>query len=160
MLYLPVFDVIDVGYRYWWFPVVFLVFLGLILGELFLRKIISSWKPSRFRKWYFYSGTGFCMLWSLQSFYGTYSDYAELRRALQEGKTDVVEGKIENFIPMPYSGHSMESFTVAGRKFEYSDYTVTAGFNKTSSHGGPLSPGIQVKIYAVGNKIARLEIAK
>jgi hypothetical protein len=101
-----------------------------------------------------------CALWSLQTFVGTYSDYIELQNALQQGKITVVEGKVENFIPMPSTGHSMESFTVAGHKFECSDYRITAGFIKTSSHGGPIRAGIYVRIHALGNRIARLEVAQ
>jgi hypothetical protein len=160
MQYQTVFDVIDVGYRYWWFPAVFIGFIALILVELLLRKIIPTWQLSGFRKWSLYSLLGLCSLWSLQTFTQTYSDYRELRNALQHGKTVIIEGRVENFIPMPHEGHSMESFIVAGHKFEYSDYNVTAGFNKTSSHGGPIRSGLYVRICALGTRIARLEVAQ
>jgi hypothetical protein len=160
MQFQTVFDVIDVGYRYWWFPAGFVGFIALILVELLLRKIIPIWRLSGFRKWLLYSSLGLCALWSIQTFTGTYSDYIELRNALLHGKTVVIEGKVENFIPMPHEGHSMESFTVAGHKFEYSDYRITPGFNKTSSHGGPLRSGIYVRINALGSRIARLEVAQ
>ena len=157
MQYQTVFDVIDVGYRYWWFPAVFIGFIALIFVELLIRKIIPAWRPSRFRRWSLYSLIGLCALWSVQTFAGTYSDYKELRNALQQGKTVVIEGKVENFIPMPYGGHSMESFVVAGHKFEYSDYNVTAGFNKSSSHGGPIRSGIYVRINAMGLRLRVLK---
>ncbi len=53
-----------------------------------------------------------------------------------------------------------ERFTVCGAAFSYSDYAVTAGFNNTSSHGGPIREGIWVRIAHLGNSIARVELAK
>jgi hypothetical protein len=61
---------------------------------------------------------------------------------------------------MPYAGHANEHFTVCGVPFSYSDYVVTEGFNRTSSHGGPMREGLWVRITYVGDIIARLEIAK
>lgn len=160
MQYKTVFDVVDVGYRYWPFPAVFIGFIVLILCESLLRKILPWWRLSGFRRGVLYLGLGLCSLWSFQTFDNTYSDYKELRDALQEGKTVVIEGKVENFIPMPKAGHSNESFTVAGHKFEYSDYEITAGFNKTKAHEGPIRSGTYVRINALGNRIARLEVAQ
>lgn len=159
MQYQTVFDVVDIGYRYWWFPSIFIGAIALIIVELLMRKIIPAWRLSSSRRLALYSLVGLCALWSVQTFIGTYSDYVELKNALQQGKTVVIEGKIENFVPMPHGGHSMESFIVSGHKFEYSDYEITAGFNQTSSHGGPIRSGAHVKINALGNKIAHLEIS-
>ena len=61
---------------------------------------------------------------------------------------------------MPHQGHSLESFEVNGHRFAYSDYIVTAGFNNTQSHGGPIREGLQVRIVAVDGRIARLEVAR
>src|SRR5262249_332614 len=49
-------------------------------------------------------------------------------------------------IPMPYAGHSDESFTVMGIRFTYSDYHISDGFNNTSSHGGPINKDLFVRI--------------
>jgi len=66
---------------------------------------------------------------------------------------EIVEGIVENFDPMPYGGHKLESFEVNGIKFSYSDYHSTAGytpvFSKTRSHGGPIYEGLYVKIYYI-----------
>jgi hypothetical protein len=59
---------------------------------------------------------------------------------------------------MPAGGHDDESFDVNGRHFHYSDYEVSAGFHNTSSHGGPLYEGAYVRIWCLGNDIARLEL--
>jgi hypothetical protein len=60
---------------------------------------------------------------------------------------------------MPRSGHDKEWFIVGGKRFEYSDYHVTAGFNQTSSHGGPIRKGLNIRVHFEGDSIARLEVA-
>jgi hypothetical protein len=59
---------------------------------------------------------------------------------------------------MPKSGHKMESFTVNGVKFEYSDFVVTPGFNNATSHGGPIREGLPVRISHIDNTILKLEV--
>lgn len=76
----------------------------------------------------------------------------------------VVEGEIENFVPMPVGGHAHESFTVKGIEFEYSDFDLSYhGFRNTSSHGGPITKnGQQVKLAYITdtgkNIILRIEM--
>lgn len=65
-----------------------------------------------------------------------------------------------NFVPMPYTGHSLESFVVGGRKFSYSDYVLTPGFRHTTSHGGPIREGLYVRIAYLGNLILQLDVAE
>jgi hypothetical protein len=86
--------------------------------------------------------------------------YVTIRDAIQKGEAEIVEGRVDNFVPMPYTGHAMERFSVCEVPFSYSDYVVTAGFNNTSSHGGPIRSGLWVRLSYVGNTIARLEVAK
>ena len=54
----------------------------------------------------------------------------------------------------------MEHFDVHGVEFNYSDYIVSAGFNNTASHGGPIRPGLPVRICYRDGEILRLEIAQ
>jgi hypothetical protein len=75
----------------------------------------------------------------------------------------VVEGVIEDFHPMPHSGHDVESFTVKGVYFEYSDFMLVYGFNNTASHGGPLKRnGQQVRLSYINvngdNRILKIEL--
>jgi hypothetical protein len=72
----------------------------------------------------------------------------------------VTEGPITYFKPMPAVGHAMETFCVRTQCFSYSDYILTRGFNKTSSHGGPIALGRRVRVTYVGNTILKLEIAR
>jgi hypothetical protein len=90
----------------------------------------------------------------------TFSDYLALRNAMNNNKANFIEGIVTNYSPMPYSGHVNESFEVNGISFSFSDFMITAGFNNTKSHGGPIDEGVHVRIWHVGDKIARLEIAK
>jgi hypothetical protein len=85
---------------------------------------------------------------------------AFLVSALRDGRATVVEGRVYDFDPMPFSGHKMECFKVQDRCFCYSDFVVTQGFNQTRSHGGPIYEGLQVRVHHVGSAIARLEVAK
>ena len=59
--------------------------------------------------------------------------------AYQRGQYEVVEGYVENFDPMPYGGHTNESFEINDVYFEYSDYNVTSGYRNTKSHGGVIT---------------------
>jgi hypothetical protein len=60
----------------------------------------------------------------------------------------VVQGQVEHFDPMPVRGHKNESFDVAGKHFEYSDYDLTnPGFKNAASHGGPIHDGLLVRIH-------------
>lgn len=88
------------------------------------------------------------------------------RRALLAAESDgtarIVEGTVQNFVPMPYTGHATERFDVGGVHFWYSDYVETAGFHQSASHGGPIRAGLPVRIAYVPagreNKIVRLEV--
>ncbi len=82
-----------------------------------------------------------------------------LIEAERQGRATTVEGLVTNFKPMPYAGHGMERFCVAANCFQYSDFVLTAGFNNTSSHGGPIHEGLPVRVTFVGDTIVRLEVA-
>jgi len=81
--------------------------------------------------------------------------------SLNTKKRYFVEGEIENFVPMPYGGHSFESFSVNGIRFSYSDYMTTGCFNETKSHGGEIEGnGQKVKIEYNKNCIMKLWIER
>src|SRR5712664_2342263 len=77
-------------------------------------------------------------------------------------RSPVIEGPVEHFHPMPYTGHDLESFDLARVHFEYSDYDLDQGFNNTTSHGGPIREGLYIRVhYVVWNgrpAIVRLEV--
>ena len=102
----------------------------------------------------------FSVFWTVLVGYGLATKLYSLLSRYEQGKYDVVEGLVQNFEPMPYAGHKSESFTVKGVKFSYSNYSVTSGFNNATSHGGPISEGLQVRISYIRNTILKLETLK
>ena len=159
MQYRVVFDLLRSGYKDWWFPAFGLIFVAIGLGAVVFRlRPGPPFQPTLREAIFPYWFLAFAVLWVAVSFASTYSEYASLRRALETGRAEVVEGVVADFTPMPYSGHTMECFTVGGHTFSYSDYVVTAGFNTTSSHGGPIRAGLPVRVTFVDATIVRLEI--
>ena len=153
--YRVVFDLYQKGYE-WWFPAFGLIFVG--IGALFvwLGRALN-WQRSRWFGGYFM--IAFACLWSGLTFSTTFREYYSLRSAYRRSQFSVVEGRVTNFRPMPYQGHQDECFSVQSRTFCYSDYAVTAGFNNSASHGGPVREGLLVRVSYVGNAIVRLEVA-
>ncbi len=78
-------------------------------------------------------------------------EYNEVTSTLEKESYKIVEGVIQDFTPMPYSGHKTESFNVNNVHFEYSDYMGKEYFfNHTKSHNGPIQSNDQeVKIYYI-----------
>ena len=136
-------------------------FLFIIIGALFIkyRKFLYHNRPKLFIDILSFSFFGFSLFWTITSGYTLASRHYDLLKKYQNKEYEVVEGIVKNFDPMPPSGHKMESFTVGGKRFEYSDYIITAGFNKTSSHGGPISEGLKVRISYIADTIIKLEVA-
>lgn len=155
MEYTIVFDVSDTGFRHWWFPVVGLVFVG--VGVVLMR--VRRHLP-RVHRWFPIVLLAIAIPWTVFAFLGTLAGYWGLASALRDGRCEVVEGVVSDFHPMPRGGHSTESFVVEGRRFEYSDFNLSAGFNNAASHGGPIRNGVRVRIHHLGNDIARLEVAR
>ena len=102
----------------------------------------------------------FAVFWTLIGFTAIAGQQGQGAAELHDPNLSVVEGTVENFVPMPYGGHARESFTVAGRHFSYSNYILTAGFHNAASHGGPIKPGLHVRLTYVGNDILRVEVAE
>jgi hypothetical protein len=156
--YITVFDLAQVGYREGWWPAVGLVFVavGIAIVVYGRRRGGDRKRVPRAVGWFVLV---FACLWTVLVAVGTYSDYRRLARALETGQVEYVEGPVEKFVPMPFTGHALESFEVNGQRFEYSDYESSAGFNKTASHGGPIRAGRRVRVGYVDHTIVHLEVA-
>jgi len=154
MQYQLVYDIQQTGYPNWW-----IIALGVFWISLGLYCYFVSDSPGskRDRKKIIVVIFGLLILGAEGI---GYSNFAELRSAARNGKYEVVEGQVKDFVPMPYEGHSKESFVVNEYKFSYSDYDLTKGFNQSQSHGGPIREGLQVRITHVNGSIVKLEIAK
>jgi hypothetical protein len=124
---------------------------------------LPTWPGLPWQRLFPYLFLGFSVLWTTIAALSTFGGWAGIWLAESRGQVSVVEGPIENFHPMPYGGHDTERFTVADVHFAYSDYAVTPGFNQTSSHGGPIREGLQVRITYTGPTsdamIVKLQIA-
>lgn len=159
MNYQVAYDIQQVWYSGWW-----LFAIGIFLFSLGLGTIV-------FDGWKFFSrilpshgivvSIFICVFGSFWIGAGiiNYSNFANLREAARDGSAQIAEGKVEQFVPMPYEGHAQETFVVNGQYFAYSDYDMTKGFNQSQSHGGPLKEGLQVRITHVDGSIVKLEIA-
>jgi hypothetical protein len=160
MNYELVFDVREAGYRYWWFPAVGLGFLALFIGMFLWRRrrpyTGRSWKHRYMPQ----VGVAISLFWTTVAFQGTFNEYRRMADAMATGRYEMVEGVVTQFVPMPFEGHAKETFSVAGHRYAYADAIVTAGFNTSQSHGGPIHEGLQVRIADVDGAIARLEIAR
>jgi hypothetical protein len=157
--YTVVFDVTQEGYRQWTFPAFGLILVAAGLVVLIYELLRSAHKFKKLNRIYPCIFIGLALLWTLVSFAFTFGDYLILRNTVRKGRCEVVEGTVSNFVPMPREGHAMEHFTINGHYYEYSDFQVTAGFNHTQSHGGPIAEGRHVRICDAGGEIARLEVA-
>ena len=162
MHYVSVFDASASPYRNLSFlvPDLPLLVVGIVMVvrpewlEVVFRKPLE-------RRWLFrWSFFLFVAAWTIGATASTLGDSYEASRSVRDGRCRIVEGRVNHFHPMPFTGHDEESFDVNGVKFAYSDYVVSAGYNKTASHGGPIRQGLPVRICHQDGEILRLEIAR
>lgn len=162
--FVKVFDLADSGFRSIGFASFGFIFIGIglimffspqLLKKLNFQKTQGETKYQKFFRFFFLA---FALFWTGTALISTYGEYSSLRDA----DCKIVEGKVENFDPMPYSGHKDETYSVKGVTFSYSDYGVTNGFNHTASHGGPVNQDSFVRICYLPkgntNIITRLEV--
>jgi hypothetical protein len=170
MDYIVVFDITKTQPD-WHLPVFALCFVLAGAVTLTLTVVSRFWNIPFYKRPKTIVAFGFRLVYSLFFFgfavYGatvtswsTFQNYAIDRTAYEHGDFKVVEGPVENFHPMPVEGHDLESFTVKGQKFEYSDFVISPGFHNATSRGGPILEGLPVRISYVKNDIVKLEIKK
>lgn len=147
------YNVLDSGYSVFGFVSIGIVMTAIGIIAIVVAKI-DNVKGSKKVFWFFW--TGFGALWTILASTVIGSEYSSCINAMKNGTYNEIEGIVENFDPMPFSGHKTESFTVNGVKFEYSDFLVSAGFNNTKSHGGPIDKGKYVRIRYYDGKILQL----
>ena len=161
MNYVTVFEATSEPYRNLTFLIPGLVLLTvgavLVWRPALLEKFGHTKRRWRFFSWFFFL---FAVAWTLGAGYFLVSRDLAASHELERGNCAVVEGVVENFHPMPKSGHDTERFEVNGVGFSYSDYIMSAGFNNTASHGGPIREGLPVRICHEAGDILRLEIAR
>jgi hypothetical protein len=164
MTFKTIFDASEQGYTTGWFAAYGLIFVAagvlLVWRPAFVQPLLPAGLRSGERPIFVWLFLLFASLWTAGSFLVTYSRHQAAVSDLRAGRYSVVEGPVTDFVPMPFTGHALESFTVNGRRFSYSDFVVTSGFHNTASHGGPIREGLYVRISYSGNLILRLEAAQ
>ena len=158
MEYTLVYDV-STGEFPWGIGIIFV--FSLIAGIVFIVKNESVITKPRTRIIFgVFWLTGFLLFGGL-GVTNVLSHHLKYKKMFESQDYKIVEGLVENFHPMPMSGHDTERFTVGGIKFEYSDFDLSkGGFNNTSSHGGPIREGLPVRIAYKNGRILKLEIGK
>ena len=94
-----------------------------------------------------------------------FSTYYKTKKIYESKEYKIIEGLVEKFRPMPYSGHQDETFTLNGINFSYSDFDESYyGFNNTKSHGGPIDQNKKVRLSYFSsqkkNIILKIEVLK
>ena len=125
--------------------------LGALITWFARRQQSPRWKGGMI-----FVAFGFALF--LASLFASFSRYLRLQRAYDRNDYALVEGIVEDFRPIPPAGHQEECFTVKSQRFCYSD-AGTPAFNNIVSRGGPIKPGLHVRIAYIGNDILRLEVA-
>jgi len=158
MNYETIFDLTQEGFRVWPGPALGSILLLVGAWLIAARDRLPRTTLPFFRVFPFLF-FGFAVVWTIVMSAASYREYRELTAALKGNRLLSVEGRVTDFRPAPYTGHTLERFCVRGVCFAYSDFVHTFGFHKTMSHGGPIHDGLEVRISYVGNVIVRLEIA-
>ena len=138
MDYKTVFEVTEKGFNMTnLMPLLFVIVgLGISFFNIKYNKSTSSKKKFTIVFGFIFSGIGLVI--SLLTIPSSIASQQRTKEIFENKEYKTVEGEIENFNPMPYGGHAVESFTVNGVYFEYSDYILWDAFNNTASHGGPI----------------------
>jgi hypothetical protein len=131
----------------WWFPL-----FGLVVGVFGIAVIRQKKADYRWA----YAIAAFSIVWSLLSFSEIAVGDREFQRAYASGNYLVSEGPVESFWEEPQG--KGECFFVQNKRFCYSDFIIVPGFRNTAWHGGPIRPGLPVRVSYVGDTIVKLEI--
>src|SRR5688572_20959232 len=114
-------------------PVLFII-VGLGISWFNIKYNKSTSPKKKFTIVFGFVFSGFALIMLLLTVPSSIANQQRTKKLFENKEYKVVEGEIENFHPMPYGGHAVESFTVNGVYFEYSDFILMYGFNNTASH--------------------------
>jgi hypothetical protein len=87
----------------------------------------------------------------------SFVEYHRMKLALAEGDYQVTAGIVKEFVPMPPSGHLLESFRVDGASFHYGSGWDSIFFNSAWNRGY-IHNDAQVRITHRGGSILRVEV--
>jgi hypothetical protein len=132
--------------------------VGVLLAALIGWALKGSSDPKEALKgkmFLLFSAVGF--VFSLVLLFGHYSEYYRAKKALRTRDYQVIEGTVENFVPMPPGGHSTESFDIDKTSFRYGSGRGSIVFNSEWNHGY-IHNGVQVRIAYKDEDILRIEV--
>ena len=160
-----VFDITQIPFD-WKTPslgvIVFLAFLALAIINPSSYSITGSIRSRNYSRVFGVIGAIIAISWVFITLSEAWVTHEEFRRVVEQGDYKVIEGIVEDFIPMKNEQGAYEQFRVGNVVFRYSDYVKNGAFNTTIIKGGPIREGLQIRIGYVsnykGNLILRLEI--
>jgi len=132
----------EIGFEFDFFmliPISMLIFIIIfprLLRRGFMGKEIVEKYSEKFVRVFQIIAIVFISFFSVIVYWGQFDMYRTIKDIYDRGEYEIVEGYVENFVPMPYEGHADESFEINNVCFEYSDYTVMTGYHNAKSHGG------------------------
>lgn len=159
--YRVVYDAADAGYPDWWIPAI-----GIGMCILFAFRLVRRWKTAAPLAERLVNLLGIPFGAFLVVVFGgsTYSDHVWIRGRLASGRFLQVEGEVSNYSPGDWGDHRAESWEIVSggkvHRYKYVRSVLSPGFRKAAVHGGPIRPGLRVRIADVDGYIARLEIAR
>lgn len=169
MIYETVFDTATAGFRSWPFVVgaIVLTLAGakLVADDVERGPLLGD-DPRRTAAgcfaWAWFLGV---LTWSVATLSFSIPQYFDLRNASLQNECTSVAGQVADFRPAHIFKRARESFSVSSVRFEYSDHTITGGFNHTRAHRGPIRENMSVRLcYVQGvagdNVIIGLEVAR
>jgi hypothetical protein len=138
-----------------WFPVLGLVnvLLGVLLvlrPQLYLNWIFPGVRGS-WGKVLSWTWLVFWSVWTAASFPAA----SQWQSVSQSEPSTVVEGRVTNFVRMPYNGPSHGSFVVAGKQFAYSEFGM-----KPPPSDDSIKEGAYVRVTFRERPVNRIEILR
>ena len=135
----------EIDYLDFGFNIILLAFVATIFVKCWDKK----YKDTPYEVIKVLSAFAFCFLLVFNglSIASSIDRYKNIGKQYGMGNYEIVEGVVENFVPMPYEGNGYESFEINGVEFSYSDYVINGGYNNARSHFGVIEGnGQQLKI--------------
>jgi hypothetical protein len=155
MGYRTVFDITAVGFQ-WYIPFLIFVFGGVFVAIGWGVKTMDD--PLARVKGFFFQLIGAVgMSFAFTFCISMYAEYRSAQRAFVTHKYSVAEGVVTDFIPMPPGGHSIESFDIGTKHFEYGGGWGSTTFNSNWNKGF-IRSGVPARVTYEGADILKVEI--
>lgn len=165
--YEVVFDLGQSAFRFWWV----LAVLGVAACGAAIRKLILASRsppgmspdPARIPPGRLLAITAVV---TATLVYFSASRFLHLRYAMADGTAHVIEGRVSQYREMALKSGMGEQFCVEQTCFSYSSRIDKGGFHQTASNGGPIRPGLPVRVtyvdlspdYVPNRVIIKLEV--